>query len=59
MGAAKVVSLRARPSKVSQLCFEVGGILDQMNATLGSTVTAFDFTSFYRGMNTVSGDGSS
>jgi hypothetical protein len=59
MGTAKVVSLRARPWKVSQLCFEVGGILGQMGATLGSTVTAFNFTSFYAGLSTTApGDGS-
>lgn len=58
MGAVRyVVSMNARPWKVSQLCFEVGGILDQINAQLGATVTAFPFATFYGGLNaTASGD---
>ncbi len=57
MGTAKVISLSSRPYKVAQLCFEVGGIVEQINATLGSTVTSFDFTAFYSGLGTtVMGD---
>lgn len=57
MANAKVVSLNARPWKVSQLCFEVGGILEQFPAQLGDTVTPFDFTAFYAGLSaTVGGD---
>jgi hypothetical protein len=59
MGTAKVVALRARPWKVTQLCFEVGGILDQIPATLGSSVTPFNFGTFYSGLGaTAPGDGS-
>jgi biotin carboxyl carrier protein len=50
MGSAKVVALRARPWKVTQLCFEVGGVLQQIPATLGASVTPFSFTSFYSGL---------
>jgi biotin carboxyl carrier protein len=57
MGAAKVVSLSARPWKASQLCFEVGGILGEIDIQLGATVTPFDFTTFYSGLGaTVAGD---
>jgi biotin carboxyl carrier protein len=42
---------------VSQLCFEVGGILYQLPAQLGDTVVPFDFTTFYAGLGaTVLGD---
>jgi hypothetical protein len=59
MGTAKVVALRATPFKATQLCFEVGGVLEQIGATLGSTVTAFDFTTFYGGLGaTALGDAS-
>jgi biotin carboxyl carrier protein len=57
MGTAKVVSLSARPWKVSQLCFEVGGILGQLNAQLGTAATPFAFSTFYAGLGaTVAGD---
>jgi hypothetical protein len=48
MGQAKVVSLRVRPKYASHLCFEVNGILDQLNTDLGKTVIPFDFTSFFQ-----------
>jgi hypothetical protein len=59
MGTAKVVALSTRPSKASQLCFEVGGILQEVGAQLGDTVTAFDFATFYAGLGaTAAGDAS-
>ena len=58
MGIAKLVSMHARPWKVSQLCFEIGGILEQLNVQLGdsvgtaasATAAPFNFTSFYSGL---------
>jgi len=47
MSDAKVISLSVRPSQVSHLCFEVGGILGELYAELGDSVTAFDFKAFY------------
>jgi hypothetical protein len=59
MGTAKVVALSARPFQASLLCFEVGGILGQLGAQLGATVTPFDFTTFYAGLGaTAAGDAS-
>ena len=43
----KVVSLNVRPSQVSYLCFEVGGILGDCKAELGAPVVAFNFPGFY------------
>ena len=43
----KVVSLNVRPSQVSHLCFEAGGILGEFKAELGAPVVAFDFAGFY------------
>ncbi len=45
--SAKAVSLSVRPSQVSQLCFEVGGILGESNVELGSPAPLFDFPAFY------------
>ncbi len=41
-----VVSLRARPITQADLCFPVGGVVDQVNVRVGATVSAFkrDFT---------------
>jgi hypothetical protein len=47
MGVAKVISMTVRPSKISHLCFEVGGILGELNAVLGKQAKLFDFVSFY------------
>jgi hypothetical protein len=47
MTAAKVVSLRVRPSQAAHLSFEVGGILGESNMELGAPVAAFDFGTFY------------
>jgi hypothetical protein len=44
---AQVVSLKVRPSQVSHLCFETGGILGDMNAQLGASVTAYSFSQLY------------
>ena len=44
---AKPVSLTVRPFQVSNLCFEVGGILGESFTELGSRVSAFDFAKFY------------
>jgi hypothetical protein len=48
MPSAKPVVLTVRPFEVSNLCFEVGGILGESFAELGSTVSAFDFGFFYK-----------
>lgn len=45
--AAKPLSIKVRPSRVSHLCFEVGGILGRSFVDLGSKVIAFDFDHFY------------
>jgi hypothetical protein len=45
---AKPVSLNVRPFKVSNLCFEVGGILGESFTELGAKVSAFDFGNLYR-----------
>jgi hypothetical protein len=44
---AKVISLTVRPSQVSQLCFEVGGILGETDVELGAPALRFDFSAFY------------
>jgi hypothetical protein len=44
---AKPLSIKVRPSRVSHLCFEVGGILGRSFVDLGSEVPAFDFEHFY------------
>jgi len=44
---AQVVSLKARPRQVSNLCFEVGGILGDLTAQIGMSVVGCDFTSVY------------
>jgi hypothetical protein len=43
----QVVSLKVRPSQVSHLCFETGGILGDINAQLGASVTAYSFSQLY------------
>ena len=48
MNIAKPVSLTVRPFQVSQLCFEVGGILGESFVELGDDVSEFDFSSFYQ-----------
>ena len=47
---AKVVGLCARPSQAARLAFQAGGIIEQWNAALGTSVTAFDFPAFYAGL---------
>lgn len=53
MIAAKPVSLSVRPFQVSNLCFQVGGILLESFAELGSEVSAFDFRNMYAGFRSV------
>lgn len=43
----KVVSLRVRPSQASELALDASGIVGEWNVTLGASVTAFDFATFY------------
>src|ERR1039458_9539623 len=45
----KVISLSVRPLRVSHLCFEVGGILGDLNPRLqlGAQVAPFPFDAFY------------
>src|SRR3712207_5039704 len=59
MGTAKVISLTATPFQVSHLCFEVDGILEDLNTHLGAKVSEFKLKDFYARLNsfpTVAGD---
>jgi biotin carboxyl carrier protein len=69
MARAKVVSLHVRPLQASHLCFEVDGVLGQLNTQLGAPIvassaagagaTVFDFDSFHAVLGsaqTVAGD---
>ena len=47
MGLAKAINLHIRASQSAQLCFEVSGILGELNVELGSPVTAFDYPAFH------------
>jgi hypothetical protein len=47
MAAAQPVALRVRPWQASHLCFEVSGILGDLNVQLGDSVTQFPFTTYY------------
>jgi len=48
MGTAKkVVSLVVRPLQASHLCFEVGGVLQELNTELGAAVTPLNFAKLY------------
>ncbi len=55
---AKVRNLTARAAQAAHLCFEMDGILMQVNAQIGAAVTAFNFPTFYAKLgNTVPGGG--
>jgi biotin carboxyl carrier protein len=45
--SGQIVNLRVCPTVWADLSFEVSGIVQQSNATLGQQVTAFDFDSLY------------
>lgn len=47
MATAKPISLSVRASQAAHLCFEVGGILGELNVELGYSVKQFDFATFY------------
>src|SRR5438045_3972514 len=47
MGAAKPVYLNVKPFQVSQICFEVDGILGELHTELGANAKAFDFAKLY------------
>jgi hypothetical protein len=47
MALAKVVALNVVASQVSNLCFDAGGILVELDAKLGSAVPQFDLPGFY------------
>ena len=47
MLSAKPVFMEVRPFQVSNLCFEVGGILHKSFVELGTEVSAFDFQQMY------------
>jgi hypothetical protein len=47
MTNAKVISLVTHPLQVTHLCFAVDGILQETSASLGASVSPFDFTLFY------------
>jgi biotin carboxyl carrier protein len=51
-GSAQVVSLTVRPSQVSHLCFDVGGILDELNTELGASLTSYPFANLYSALAT-------
>ncbi|HEY6314158.1 MAG TPA: hypothetical protein VIY52_25640 [Streptosporangiaceae bacterium] len=56
MTAAKVINLRVRPLQASILACESDGIVGELNAKLGATVTAFNFATFYASLGaTVTG----
>jgi hypothetical protein len=46
MSKAKVIEMRTRPVQSAHLCFEVGGILDELDVQLGRPVQRFDFDFF-------------
>jgi hypothetical protein len=62
---AQVVSLKVRPSQVSHLCFEVGGILETLKVPpgkqtlLGQHVTSYPFEDLYKALGSNSTTGSS
>lgn len=60
MREPKPVSLHVRPYQVSHLCFEAGGVLEDVAiGQLGAQAKAFDFPAFYAilgGTPTVAGD---
>lgn len=62
---ARVISLKVRPSQVSHLCFEVGGILETLKAPpgkqtlLGHHVTSYPFEDLYKALGSNSTTGSS
>jgi HlyD family secretion protein len=57
MVPTKIVSLKARPWKSSQLSFEIGGVVGEINTQLGAAVTPFDFATFYASLNpSIAGD---
>src|SRR5271168_3134901 len=59
MGSAKVLTMKARPFKVSHLCFETDGIIGESDIALGGPAPAFDFPAFFAilgAMPTVAGD---
>jgi len=59
MSTATVIEMRARPVTSSHLCFEVNGILDQLNVQLGSPVQSFvGFDYFYSKLTTTYAAGS-
>jgi len=47
MSSAKPIFLNVKPYRVTQVCFEVDGILQESHTELGSSVNAFDFAKFY------------
>ena len=47
MSTPKVISMTVRPLRVSNLCFEINGILENLDTELGASVPAFDFNQFY------------
>jgi hypothetical protein len=47
MALAKAVSLNVVASQVSNLCFEVNGILGELHAKLGQEIASFDFPAFF------------
>jgi hypothetical protein len=48
MVVAQAVRVDVRPFQISQLCFEVGGILGESFVELGADISAFPFDFFYK-----------
>ncbi len=54
---AKIVNMRIRPCRWTNLSFSVGGMLETVQAQLGTPVTHFDFPGFYdQLLSTVTGN---
>ena len=53
MSAGKIVTLKARPSKVSLLAFETAGVVGDFNVEFGQSVAKFDYDAFYSQLGTI------
>lgn len=49
----KPISLDVRASKSALLCFEIGGLMGELNVELGSPVGSFDFPKFYATLGSI------
>jgi hypothetical protein len=61
MGVAVAISMSVRPVEVAVMCFEVSGVLAEMDVELGETVGVFNLPAFYAALEsfpTTDGDAS-